>query len=48
MYEGGLSFALGPDIDALRDSVRRFAREKVAPIAAETDRNNDFPAHLWK
>jgi isovaleryl-CoA dehydrogenase len=48
MYQGGLTFALGPDIDALRDSVRRFATGKIAPIAAETDRNNDFPAHLWK
>ena len=48
MYQGGLAFALGPDIEALRDSVRRFAAEKVAPLAAETDRNNDFPAHLWR
>ncbi len=48
MYEGGLNFALGPDIEALRDTVRRFARERVAPLAAETDRNNQFPEHLWK
>jgi len=48
MYQGGLAFALGAEIDALRETVRRFAAERVAPIAAETDRNNDFPAHLWK
>ena len=48
MHEGGLNFALGGDIENLRDSVRRFARERVAPIAAETDRSNQFPMHLWK
>lgn len=47
MYRGGLDFALGPDIDALRDAVRRFASEQVAPLAEEADRSNDFPAHLW-
>ncbi|TIL80425.1 MAG: isovaleryl-CoA dehydrogenase, partial [Mesorhizobium sp.] len=36
-----------PDIEALRDLVRRFAQEKIAPIAAEIDRANEFPAHLW-
>ncbi len=48
MYEGGLNFALGPDIEALRDTVRRFARERVAPLAAGIDRNNQFPQQLWK
>lgn len=48
MYQGGLTFALSPDVDALRDSVRRFASNRVAPLAAEVDRQNDFPAHLWK
>ncbi|MDK1491989.1 isovaleryl-CoA dehydrogenase [Sinorhizobium sp. 7-81] len=48
MYQGGLSFALGDDIDALRDSVRRFASERIAPLAEATDRNNAFPAQLWR
>ena len=48
MYEGGLNFALGSDIGTLRDSVRRFARERVAPLAADIDRDNQFPMHLWK
>ena len=48
MYEGGLNFALGNDIEALRDSVRRFARERVAPLAGEIDRGNQFPAQLWQ
>ncbi|TIR06179.1 MAG: isovaleryl-CoA dehydrogenase, partial [Mesorhizobium sp.] len=38
---------LDEDIEALRDLVRRFAQEKIAPIAAEIDRSNEFPAHLW-
>ena len=48
MYTHGLNFPLGDDVEALRDMVRRFAQERIAPIAAETDRSNEFPAHLWK
>ncbi|OAP36293.1 isovaleryl-CoA dehydrogenase [Sinorhizobium glycinis] len=48
MFEGGLNFALGEEIDALRDSVRRFASERIAPLADETDRSNAFPAPLWR
>ncbi|WP_454849173.1 isovaleryl-CoA dehydrogenase [Rhizobium binxianense] len=48
MYAGGLNFALGDEIDALRESVRRFARERIAPLADETDRSNSFPAPLWR
>lgn len=48
MYEGGLNFALGEEIEALRDSVRRFADRRIAPLADEIDRNNGFPMHLWQ
>jgi isovaleryl-CoA dehydrogenase len=48
MYEGGLNLTLGADGKALRQTVRRFGRERVAPLAAEIDRSNQFPAHLWK
>jgi len=47
MYEGSMNFGLGEEIDALRDLVRRFARDEIAPLAAEIDRANDFPAELW-
>lgn len=47
MYTHSLNFGLDEDIEALRDLVRRFAQDKIAPIAAEIDRSNDFPAHLW-
>ncbi|WP_019170608.1 isovaleryl-CoA dehydrogenase [Pseudaminobacter salicylatoxidans] len=48
MYTHTLDFGQGEDIDALRDMVRRFAQDKIAPLAAETDRSNEFPAHLWE
>ncbi|RRI05839.1 isovaleryl-CoA dehydrogenase [Mesorhizobium tamadayense] len=47
MYTGTLNFGLDADIEALRDTVRRFAQDRIAPIAADIDRSNDFPAHLW-
>ncbi|MDI7861794.1 isovaleryl-CoA dehydrogenase [Rhizobiaceae bacterium n13] len=47
MYTGEMNFGLGDSIDALRDSVRRFAEDVVAPIADEIDRTNAFPSHLW-
>jgi len=40
-------FGLGADIDALRDTIARFAKEKIAPIAADIDRDNRFPRELW-
>lgn len=42
-----LDFDLGDEIDLLRDSVRGFADSRVAPIAAEIDRTDEFPRHLW-
>jgi len=41
-------FALGEDMDQLRDSVRRFAEAEIAPIADEVDRSNQFPNQLWR
>ena len=48
MYESGLIYATNSDTELLRESVRRFARERVAPLAAEIDRSNQFPMHLWE
>ncbi len=43
----GLDFGLGSDIDLLRETVRDFAQDKIAPLAAEIDRSNSFPRSLW-
>ncbi len=40
-------FDLGPEIDMLRESVRGFTEERVAPIAAEIDKTDRFPIELW-
>ncbi|WP_049537163.1 isovaleryl-CoA dehydrogenase [Vibrio harveyi] len=42
-----LNFGLGETIDMLRDHVNAFATEHIAPIAADIDRDNLFPNHLW-
>jgi isovaleryl-CoA dehydrogenase len=44
----GLNFDLGEAADMLRDSVETFAADEIAPRAAAIDRNNDFPADLWR
>ncbi|MBZ9755673.1 isovaleryl-CoA dehydrogenase [Mesorhizobium sp. ESP6-5] len=47
MYTNTLSFGHDEDVEALRDLVRRFAQDRIAPIAADIDRESEFPAHLW-
>src|SRR5271163_3639295 len=42
-----LDFDLGPEIDMLRATVRDFAEDRVAPLAAEIDRTDRFPIELW-
>ena len=43
-----LNFGLGETIDMLRDSVQQFAQAELAPRAAQIDRDNLFPADLWR
>ena len=47
MFIAAMRFDLGEDVNALRDSVHRWAQERVKPLAGEIDRDNMFPAHLW-
>jgi isovaleryl-CoA dehydrogenase len=48
MFTASMRFDLGEDISALRDTVHAWAQERVKPLAAEIDRTNNFPAHLWR
>src|SRR5712691_11618759 len=43
----GLDFDLGETADMLRDSVRAFSDDHIAPRADEIDRSNQFPRDLW-
>ena len=43
----GLDFGLGETADMLRDTVRSFAADRIAPRAEEIDRSNEFPRDLW-
>jgi isovaleryl-CoA dehydrogenase len=42
-----LRFDHGETIEMLRESVRAFARDRIAPRAAEIDATNRFPRDLW-
>lgn len=45
MFE--FDFGLGEDIDLLRDTVRDFAADRIAPRAERIDADNAFPRDLW-
>ena len=40
-------FGLGEDIDLLRETVRSFAGNEIAPRAADIDASNEFPRDMW-
>jgi len=42
-----LDFALGDTADMIRDTTRRFASERIAPLAAKIDAEDWFPLELW-
>lgn len=48
MFTASMNFALGEDVENLRDLTHRWAQERLAPMAAEIDRSNAFPMELWK
>jgi len=42
-----LDYDLGDTADMIRDSVRSFTADHIAPIADEIDKTNKFPRALW-
>jgi isovaleryl-CoA dehydrogenase len=42
-----LDFRLGETAEMIRDTTARFARERIAPIAADVDKHDRFPVELW-
>ncbi|RKQ72775.1 isovaleryl-CoA dehydrogenase [Oceanibaculum indicum] len=44
----GLNFDLGETAEMMRDQVRGFAADEIAPRAADIDRDNQFPMDLWR
>ena len=48
MFMAAMRFDLGEDVNALRDSVHRWAQDRVKPLAGQIDRDNMFPADLWR
>ena len=42
-----LNFNLGDDADMLRDSVRSFSQDRIAPLAEKIDKEDWFPIELW-
>jgi isovaleryl-CoA dehydrogenase len=47
MSELGLDFDLGEMAETIRDTTRRFAADRIQPIAAEIDEKDHFPRELW-
>ena len=48
MFNAVMRFDLGDEVNSLRDMVHRWAQERVKPMAAAIDRENAFPAKLWR
>ena len=48
MFTASMTFDLGEEVNYMRDNVHRWAQEKVKPLAAEIDKSNQFPNHLWR
>ena len=45
MFE--FDFGHGEDLDLLRETVRSFATDRIAPRASDIDGKNEFPRDLW-
>ena len=48
MYEKTLNFGFNQDLNQLKDTVSKFAKNEIAPLAKKIDENNEFPNFLWE
>ena len=48
MSFSSLEFLVDEDLIMLRDSVRKFCAERIAPLAQKVDESNEFPNELWR
>ena len=46
MFDHVMNFHHGEEIDAIRSTVRRWAQERLAPLAQEIDQSNAMPREL--
>ena len=42
-----LNFDLGETVNMIREPVKNFSDNEIAPRATEIDKKNDFPSDLW-
>lgn len=45
--DASFDFGLGENAEMIRDTTRRFAAERIAPLAAKIDHDDWFPRDLW-
>jgi len=48
VFNYGMRFGLGEELEALRETVARFSSVEIAPRAAQIDTSNEFPMDLWE
>ncbi|MFN3643424.1 MAG: isovaleryl-CoA dehydrogenase [Gemmobacter sp.] len=48
MFHASMTFDLGEDIAALRETVHAWAQARLKPMAGKIDRDNTFPRDLWR
>lgn len=48
MFNAVMAYDLGEDVNALREMVHRWAQERIKPMAAQIDLDNEFPNELWR
>tara|TARA_B110000240_G_scaffold42951_1_gene48254 strand:+ start:1433 stop:2596 length:1164 start_codon:yes stop_codon:yes gene_type:complete len=48
MFNNSMTFDLGDEVNALRETVNKWAQARLRPIAVKIDKENQFPIELWQ